>query len=88
MIKILSWKLMTMQNHQNIKIIFGKGYVSNWSDKVFVIRKVKNTFPWTYVIKDVIWEEIVGTFYEKGLQKTNQIVEIIYSWKSNQNKRS
>ena len=45
---------MTMQNHQNIKIIFGKGYVSNWSDKVFVIRKVKNTFPWTYVIKDVI----------------------------------
>ena len=45
---------MTMQNHQNIKIIFGKGYVSNWSDKDFVIRKVKNTFPWTYVIKDVI----------------------------------
>ena len=34
-----------------------------------MIKKVKNTVPWTYVINDVNREEIVGTFYEKELQK-------------------
>ena len=47
-------------------------YVPNWSEEVFVIKNVKNTVPWTYVISDFKGEEIVGTFYEKGLQKTNQ----------------
>ena len=28
--------------------------------------------PWTYVINDFNGEEIVGTFYENELQKTNQ----------------
>ena len=37
-----------------------------------MIKKVKNTVPWTYVISDLKGEEIVGTFYEKELQKTNQ----------------
>ena len=37
-----------------------------------MIKKVKNTVPWTYVIKDLNGEEIIGTFYEKKLQKTNQ----------------
>ena len=37
-----------------------------------MIKKVKNTVPWTYVINDLNGEEIVGTFYEKELQKTNQ----------------
>ena len=42
-----------------------KGYTSNWSENVFVIKKVKNTVPWTYVINDLNGEEIIGTFYEK-----------------------
>ena len=46
------------------KNIFAKGYVPNWSEEVFVIKKVKNTVPWTYVISDLKGEEIVGTFYE------------------------
>ena len=37
-----------------------------------MIKKVKNTVLWTYVISDLKGEEIVGTFYEKELQKTNQ----------------
>ena len=41
------------------KNIFAKGYVSNWSDDIFVITKVKNTFPWIYVISDPNGEEIV-----------------------------
>ena len=52
--------------------IFAKGYTPNWSEEVFVISKIKNTVPWTYVISDLNGEEIVGKFYEKELQKTNQ----------------
>ena len=47
------------------KNIFAKGYTPNWSEEVFVIKKVKNTVPWTYVINDLNGEEITGTFYEK-----------------------
>ena len=54
------------------KNIFAKGYTPNWSEEVFVITKVKNTVPWTYVISDLNGEEIVGIFSEKELQKTNQ----------------
>ena len=54
------------------KNIFAKGYTPNWSEKVFVIKKVENTVPWTYVINDLNGEEIIGTFYGKELQKTNQ----------------
>ena len=53
------------------KIIFAKGYTLNWSEEVFVIKEVKNTVPWTYVINDLNGEEIIGTFYKKELQKTN-----------------
>ena len=35
-------------------------------------KKVKNTVLWTYVISDLNGKEIVGTFYEKKLQKANQ----------------
>ena len=49
------------------KNIFAKGYTPNWSGEVFVIKKVKNTVPWTYAINDLNGEEIIGTFYEKEL---------------------
>ena len=54
------------------KNIFAKGCMPNWSEKVFIIKKVKNTIPWTYVINDLNGEEIIGTFHEKKLQKANQ----------------
>ena len=54
------------------KNIFAKGYTPNWSEEVTVIKKVKNTVPWTYVINDLNDDNIIGTFYEKELQKTNQ----------------
>ena len=54
------------------KNIFAEGYTPNWSEKVFVITKVQNTVPWIYIMSDLIDEEIVGTFYEKELQKASQ----------------
>ena len=49
-----------------------KGYMLSWSEEIFVIKKIKNTVPWTYVINHLNGEEIIGTFYEKELQGTNQ----------------
>ena len=43
------------------KNIFAKGYTPNWSEELFVIKKIKNTVPWTYIIIDLNGEEIVGT---------------------------
>ena len=54
------------------KNIFAKGYMPNWSEEIFIIKKIKNTVPWTYVINDLNDEEIIGTFYENELQKTDQ----------------
>ena len=54
------------------KNIFAKGYTPNGSEEVFVINNVKNAVPWSYVINDLNGEKIIGTFYEKELQKTNQ----------------
>ena len=51
------------------KNIFAEGYIPNWSEENFVIKKIKNTIPWTYVISDHKEEEIVGIFYEKKCKK-------------------
>ena len=55
------------------KNIFAKGYISNCSEEVFVIKKVTNTeiMSRAHVIIDLNGEEIVGTFSEKELQKPN-----------------
>ena len=53
------------------KNVFTKGYTPNWSEKIFIAKKIKNTVPWTYAINDLNGEEVVGRFYKKELQKTN-----------------
>ena len=47
------------------KNIFAKGYIPNSSEEVFMVKKVKNFVPCTYVINDLKGEEIVVTFLEK-----------------------
>ena len=54
------------------KNIFAKNYVLNLSKEVFVIKKVKITVSSTYLINDLNGERVVGIFYKKELQKTNQ----------------
>ena len=61
-----------MSKYPNTKNIFAKGYTQNWSEDVFVIGKIKNTVPWTYLISDLNGEPNTGIFYEKELQKTSQ----------------
>ena len=54
------------------KNIFAKGYTPNWSEEVFISSKIKNTVPWTCVFNYLNGKEIIGTFYEKKIQKTYQ----------------
>ena len=53
------------------KNIFAKGYVPNWSEDLFVLQKLKRLFPGHMLL--LILKDIMGAFYEKELQKTNQI---------------
>ena len=52
------------------KKIFAKGYTPNWSKEIFIVDKVNDTVPYTYNINDLNGEEIIGSFYDKELQKS------------------
>ena len=62
MIKILNLTFVILLEYQNIKIFLQK----------FTLQIGRKKFSWTYAINDLNGEEIVGTFYEKKLQKINQ----------------
>ena len=52
------------------KNIFGKGYTPNWSREIFIVNKINDTVPYTFNLKDLNYEEIIGSFYDRELQKT------------------
>ena len=70
--KDLKYKIGDHARISKYKNIFAKGYARNWSEEIFVINQIKNTVPWIYVISTLNGEEIIGSFYEKELQKTYQ----------------
>ena len=70
--KIPKFKIGDIVRLSEYKDIAAIDYTPNWSKEAFVLKKVKNTVPWTYVINDLNREEIVGSFYENELQKINQ----------------
>ena len=51
------------------KKFFAKGYTANWSKEVFVISKIKNTVPWTYIISDLNGEILLEYFMKKNCKK-------------------
>ena len=56
------------------KSIFAKGYTPNWSKEIFIVNKINDTVPFTYNIKDLNDEEIIGSFYDRELQKKQIII--------------
>ena len=52
------------------KDIFAKGYTPNWSKEIFIVDKLNDTVPYTYNLKDLNDEEIIGSFHDKELQKS------------------
>ena len=87
--KVPKFKIDDHVRISKCKNFFVKGYTPNWSEEVFVVNKVQNTFPWTYLINDLNGEEIKGSFYEKELQKADQkefrIEKVIKKWKGYDN---
>ena len=58
---------MILLEYQNIIFFFAKGYTPNWSEEVFVIKKVKYNVLWAYIISNLNGEEMV-----EALQKINK----------------
>ena len=52
------------------KNVFAKGYTPNWSREIFIVNKINDPVPYTYNIKDLNDEEIIGGFYDRELQKS------------------
>ena len=66
---------MTMLEYQSINMFLQKATLQIGLKKFLwlkILKIAKNTVPWTYVINNFKWEEIVGTFYENELQKITQ----------------
>lgn len=56
-----------------IKKYFEKGYTTNWSEELFKISKIIHSAPYPkYQISDLKENKIIGTFYEKELQKVDE----------------
>ena len=70
--KIISFKVGDHVRISKYKNIFAKRNAPNWSEEVFVVSKIKNTVPWTYVVSDLNSEKNTESFYKKELQKTSQ----------------
>ena len=58
------------------KATFEKGYTPNWTIEYFLIEKIIPTSPPTYILKDLLGEELSGSFYEQELQKVEQQEEV------------
>ena len=61
------------------KNIFAKGYTPNWSKEIFIVNKINDTVPYMYNIKDLNDGEIIGSFYDKELQKSILLNELLFS---------
>ena len=58
-------KILKSKKKKKKKNSFAKGYTQNLPEEVFVVSKIKNTVPWTYMISDLNGEELQKTSQEK-----------------------
>ncbi len=65
------FKVGTKVRISKSKGLFEKGYKFNWSEELFVIKKVQKTYPVTYVLEDLSGEEVSGSFYNAELMETD-----------------
>ena len=69
---------------------FEKAYIINWSDRVYTIKEVNNTHPYTYVVEDKRGVIHKVRFYEEELQKNRDErfrIEKVLEWKTEKAKR-
>ena len=68
--KIVDLKVGDSVRISKFKNIFAKGYTPNWRREIFIVNKINDTVPYRYNIKDLNDEEIIGSFYDRELQKS------------------
>ena len=68
-IKILNLKLVIWLEYQNIKTFLQKVTIQVCLNKLFVIKKAKNTVSWTIIINDLQGGELLERFVEKNFKK-------------------
>ncbi|XP_022807362.1 uncharacterized protein LOC111344404 [Stylophora pistillata] len=54
--------------------VFEKGFTPNWTEEIFVVDEVQYSNPITYKLKDLLGEEIKGSFYEQEMLRAKQVV--------------
>ena len=68
--KFLKIKVNNSARVTKYKNIFSKDFTENCSREIFVIDSVLKTYPWTYKIKNLNGEKLIGTFHEKELLRS------------------
>ena len=63
--KVLKFKVGDHMNVSKYQNFFAKGYVPNWSEGAFVVKKIENTAPWTYVIIILTVKKLLKHFTKK-----------------------
>ena len=69
LLKDPKFKICDIVGISKYKNIFAKGYITNWSRDIFVIKKVKNFVPWSSITSDTNGEKILRTFMKKNCKK-------------------
>ncbi|PFX14258.1 putative uncharacterized transposon-derived protein F54H12.3 [Stylophora pistillata] len=54
--------------------VFDKGFTPNWTEEIFIVDEVQYSNPITYKLKDLLGEEIKGSFYEQEMLRAKQDV--------------
>ena len=67
--KDLEFKVGDHVRISKYKDIFAKGFTPSWSEKVFMIKKVKHTVLWTYIINDLHNEKLLKNFIKKSCRR-------------------
>ena len=74
--KALKFKVNDRVRTTKYTNIFSKDYTENWSREIFNIDSVLKTNRWTYKIKDLNGEKIIGSVYGKELLRSTPILDI------------
>ena len=79
--RVPKFKVVNNVRISKYKNVFAKGYVPNWSEEVFVIKKVESTSPWMLllILKKKLLERFTKTNYKKTNQKEFRNEELIKS---------
>jgi len=66
----IRWKYKVGQSvrMKQTKRVFKKGYEPSWTEEIFTISSLYPSDPPTYILKDLLGEEIKGKFYEQEIQ--------------------